>query len=228
MWHCSNEHHSPSWIIESTSSVCPIRTPSRTRGSRYGQLLIDSIPPATATSMSPVAMPCAANITAFSPEPQTLLIVKAATVSGSPPFRAAWRAGFCPSPALTTLPMMHSSTSAGSIPARRTASAMTSAPSCGAEKLLRDPRNLPVGVRTADTITLEFMTGGSRAYDDVFHDAGAEQRLQTGEDHARRPGNLASPRGAGCVDQEHARFEPDGRDAVDRRADRRFPGELDF
>ena len=42
-------------------------------------LLIDSMPPATAMSMSPVAMPCAASMTAFSPEPQTLLIVSAAT-----------------------------------------------------------------------------------------------------------------------------------------------------
>ena len=54
MWQCSNAHHRPSWIIESTSSPLPIRSPSRTRGSRYGQLLIDSMPPATAMSMSPV------------------------------------------------------------------------------------------------------------------------------------------------------------------------------
>ena len=54
MWHCSNAHHRPSLIIESTSVPLPIRSPSRMRGSRYGELLIDSIPPATATSMSPV------------------------------------------------------------------------------------------------------------------------------------------------------------------------------
>ena len=53
MWHCSNAHHRPSLIIESTTSPLPMRSPSRTRGSRYGQLLIDSMPPATATSMSP-------------------------------------------------------------------------------------------------------------------------------------------------------------------------------
>ena len=62
-------------------------------------MLIDSMPPATATSMSPVAMPWAASITAFSPEPQTLLIVSAATRSASPPLSAACRAGFCPLPA---------------------------------------------------------------------------------------------------------------------------------
>ena len=91
-------------------------------------------------------MPCAASITAFSPEPQTLLIVSAATRSGSPPLSAAWRAGFWPSPADTTLPMMHSSThrrvDAG---ARATASRTTSAPSCGAVKSFSAPRNLPVG-----------------------------------------------------------------------------------
>ena len=76
-------------------------------------LLIDSMPPATAMSMSPVAIPCAASITAFRPEPQTLLIVIAATCSCRPPLSAAWRAGFWPSPAATTLPMMHSSTDGG-------------------------------------------------------------------------------------------------------------------
>ena len=79
MWQLSNAHHKPSLIIESTSVPFPIRRPSRTRGRRYGELLIESIPPATATSMSPVAIPCAASITAFSPDPQTLLIVNAAT-----------------------------------------------------------------------------------------------------------------------------------------------------
>ena len=67
-----------------------MRSPSRAPGRRYGQLLIDSMPPATAMSMSPAAMPCAASITAFSPEPHTLLMVSAATLvsrarRGAPP-----------------------------------------------------------------------------------------------------------------------------------------------
>ena len=37
-------------------------------------------------------------MTAFRPEPQTLLIVSAATWSGSPPLSAACRAGFWPAP----------------------------------------------------------------------------------------------------------------------------------
>ena len=45
MWQFSNEHQSPSLIIESMSWPLPMRSPSRTRGSRYGALLIDSIPP---------------------------------------------------------------------------------------------------------------------------------------------------------------------------------------
>ena len=40
---------------------------------------MDSMPPATTTSASPVGMPCAASITALRPEPQTLLMVRAAT-----------------------------------------------------------------------------------------------------------------------------------------------------
>ena len=57
--------------------------------------------------------PCAASITAFNPEPHTLLMVREPTLSESPPFNAAWRAGAWPMPALTTHPMMHSSTDAG-------------------------------------------------------------------------------------------------------------------
>ena len=87
-------------MTESTTAPLPMRRPSRTRGSRYGALLIDSMPPATATSMSPVAMPWAASMTAFNPEPQTLLMVSAATRSCRPPWSAAWRAGFWPIPGL--------------------------------------------------------------------------------------------------------------------------------
>src|SRR5213083_1919518 len=43
---------------------------------------MDSMPPATTTSESPAAIPCDASITALSPEPQTLLMVRAATEGG--------------------------------------------------------------------------------------------------------------------------------------------------
>src|SRR5688500_14061158 len=55
--------------------------------------------------------------------------------------------------------MMHSSTLAGSMPARRTASRTTIAPRSVAVKPFREPRNLPVGVRTADRITACCISG---------------------------------------------------------------------
>src|SRR5579864_47423 len=101
----------------------------------------------------PVCTACAASAAAFSPEPQTLLIVMAPVVGDSPPKIAACRAGFCPSPADTTLPMMHSSTWAGSTPARLTASRTTIAPSCGALNSDRLPWNFPTGVRQPEMMT---------------------------------------------------------------------------
>src|SRR5208282_706186 len=118
---------------------------------------MDSMPPATTISDSPVITACAARATAFSPEPHTLLMVIAATSGGSPPPSAACRAGACPSPAETTLPMMHSSTCFASLSARRTASATTFAPSCVAEHDDSPPWNLPTGVRTALKMTAESM-----------------------------------------------------------------------
>ncbi len=38
MWQFSNAHHRPSLIIESTSVPLPMRSPSRTRGRRYGRV----------------------------------------------------------------------------------------------------------------------------------------------------------------------------------------------
>src|SRR5437773_10394863 len=234
MWHCSKAHQRPSLIIESTTSLLPMRRPSRTPRSRYGQLLIDSMPPATATSMSPTRMAWSAIITALRPEPHTLLIVSAATWSGSPPWSAAWRAGFWPRPAETTLPMMHSSTICGSMPARRTASATTRAPSAVAVKLLSAPRNFPVGVRTAETMTdsrisdfrlqtSDFEIGVRPRFDPV-DDIGAKKPVQPSQDGWRRAHDLARPLGARGFDDQHAPFELYGRDALDRRTDRGAPG----
>src|SRR5712691_2789317 len=207
------------------TSPLPIRNPSRTRGSRYGQLLIDSMPPATATSMSPTRMPWSASMTALSAEPHTLLIVSAATWSGRPPLSAAWRAGFCPRPADTTLPMMHSSTISGSMPARRIASATTSAPSSVAVNPFSTPRNLPVGVRTAETMTDSRIADfrlqiqiGVRARLDPIDDA-AQKLTQAFEDDGRRAHDLARPLRARGVDEEHAALELHGRHTVERGAD---------
>ena len=90
---------------------------------------------------------------AFNPEPQTLFTVTADTVFGKPPYKAACRAGFCPSPAWITQPMITSSTSSGFTPARFTASRTTIAPSSVALNPFSAPRNFPTGVRTALMIT---------------------------------------------------------------------------
>ena len=76
-------------------------------------------------------MDCAPSATARRPDPQTMLTVTALTSGGKPPKIAAWRAGFCPSPADTTLPMMHSSICSGWRCARCTASRTTTAPRRG-------------------------------------------------------------------------------------------------
>ena len=117
---------------------------------------MDSIPPATNTSPFSLAMACAASATAFRPEPHTLLIVIAATCGRSPPRSPACRAGFCPSPACTTLPMMISSTRSGSTPARATVSFTTNAPNSVAANGVSAPWNFPIGVRTALRITACF------------------------------------------------------------------------
>jgi hypothetical protein len=60
-------------------------------GSQYGARLIDSAPPATATSASPRMMACDAETMACSPLPHSRFTVKAGTVTGRPPFTAATR-----------------------------------------------------------------------------------------------------------------------------------------
>ena len=105
------------------------------------------------TSASPALIACAASITALSPEPHTLLTVTALTVAGMPDLSSAWRAGACPTPPWMTLPMMTSCTSPPSMPARSSAARMATAPSSGAETDDSPPRNLPIGVRAAETMT---------------------------------------------------------------------------
>src|SRR5512137_215015 len=98
-------------------------------------------------------MACAASMTAFRPEPHTLLIVMAGTVTGSPALITACRAGFWPTPAVSTWPMITSSTWSGFTPARASTSLMTIAPSSDAGILASEPPNLPMAVRAAATMT---------------------------------------------------------------------------
>jgi len=90
---------------------------------------MDSKPPATTTLFCPAMMDCAAIITDFMPEAQTLLIVVQGTLRGRPPNMAAWRAGAWPAPADTTLPRMTSSTSSGDTPERSMAARTATEPS---------------------------------------------------------------------------------------------------
>ena len=79
MWYWLKTSHRPSTIIESTSFQSPIRAPSRDPGSTWGAMLMLSWPPAITISASPSRIACTASITAFRPDPQTLLIVIAGT-----------------------------------------------------------------------------------------------------------------------------------------------------
>ena len=56
----------PSWVIASTALTSPIRKPNRAPGSRYGAFDIDSCPPATMHSASPVRSSVRAALAAFS------------------------------------------------------------------------------------------------------------------------------------------------------------------
>ena len=108
-----------------------------------------SMPPATMSSASPARMADAPIITAFSPEPHTLLMVVALTPSGSPAFSAASRPRLARS-AWSTWPMIASSTFSGATPERSTAARMAVAPRSVAGVVESAPPNLPMGVRAAD------------------------------------------------------------------------------
>src|SRR3990172_10187218 len=66
---------------------------------------------------------------------------------------AHWRAGFSPSPAWSTFPMITSSTDPGLRPARFSASPTTITPRSVAENSFRLPPNVPMAVLTAPTMT---------------------------------------------------------------------------
>src|SRR5262249_20458932 len=112
-------------------------------------------PPATATLMLPSEISCAAETMACAPEPQTRLTVSAGTVTGSPAWTAACRAGFILLPACTTLPMTTVSTSSGRSLARATAAPIATEPRAGAEISLSEPPKVPIAVRTGSAKTTE-------------------------------------------------------------------------
>src|ERR1017187_9469736 len=91
-------------------------------------------------------------MTAFRPEPQTLLTVTAPTESGRPAKMADWRAGFWPRPAPIKLPMITSSILFPAMPVRSTRALTQAAPSSGAGTAARAPFMAPIGVRKPATI----------------------------------------------------------------------------
>ncbi len=85
MCHCSNAHHRPSCIIESSrlavAHAQPFAHPrQQVRGAAHRLHAAGH-----RHSRVAAAIACAASITAFSPEPHTLLTVTAGTASDSPP-----------------------------------------------------------------------------------------------------------------------------------------------
>src|SRR5699024_5004687 len=121
--------------------------------------------PATMTSAEPASRASCPCMTAFMPDPQTLLMVVQPAETGRPAPRAAWRAGAWPTPAGSTQPMMTSETSAPSTPASATAALMAAAPSSGDLTGANWPWKEPMAVRRAETMTMESVMGQIRGYE---------------------------------------------------------------
>ncbi len=102
-----------------------------------------------------------ANIIARMPEPHILLRVTAPAESGRPARRTAWRAGAWPWPAIRQLPINASSTASPGTPARSTAALTATAPSSQAASAAKSPSMPPMGVRAAETMTMESDMEGS-------------------------------------------------------------------
>src|SRR6476659_5781523 len=121
---------------------------------------IDSTPPATTTSFSPAMTRCAAIAIVCSPLEQKRLTVIPLVVIGSPARSAIWRAILLPvAPSGVAQPMMTSSTSAPSMPARSTAALTAWPPRVAPWVMLKAPfQLLASGVRAVETMTALVMT----------------------------------------------------------------------
>ncbi len=121
-----------------------------------GTMLIDSVPPATATSYIPAAIDWATWAMDCTPELQKRLMVIAGTVSGSPARSAACRATFMPCSASgIAQPSTTSSTAEGWSPGTAaTAARMATAARVSGRVSLNSPLRARVkGVRTALAMT---------------------------------------------------------------------------
>ncbi len=104
---------------------------------------------------SPAMMRCDAMAIDCRPDEQKRFTVIPAVVTGRPARRAIWRAMFPPvAPSGLAQPMITSSTSAESMPARETAWRTACAPRVAPWVMLKAPRqDLQSGVRAVETIT---------------------------------------------------------------------------
>src|SRR6266536_4374148 len=123
-----------------------------------GTRLMFSTPEATTRSYAPAITPWAAKCAACCEEPHCRSTVVAGTSSGNPAASHALRPTFrdC-SPTCDTQPVMLSSTSAGSTPERSTTSFSTVARRSTGWVPASDPFRLPMGLRTASTMTASRM-----------------------------------------------------------------------
>src|SRR5680860_412762 len=98
---------------------------------------------------------CLSGISAIAliPDRQTLLIVTAGMVIGTPALTAAWRAVLCRPPACSTCPMITYSTWSPETPCFSNAPLMAAPPRSAADWSLRPPSRRPMGVRAPATIT---------------------------------------------------------------------------
>src|SRR5665811_564585 len=120
---------------------------------------IASTPPATKISPSPAMMRCDARAIVCRLDEQKRFTVMPGTVTGQPARRAIWRAMLAPvAPSGVAQPMMTSSISAGSRPARLMACSTAWPPSVAPCVMLKEPfQLLASGVRAVETITADVM-----------------------------------------------------------------------
>src|SRR5450755_3854649 len=144
----------------STSDASPIRAPQRAFCAQYAPRLIDSAPPASTISASPVWIAWAADTIACTPLPHRRLTVNTGASLGMPALIPTTRAMYMSSGAVwITLPNTTCSTWSGSMPARSTAARATIAPSSvGATSRRLRPKE-PMAVRAAEVITTSVIRG---------------------------------------------------------------------
>src|SRR5258708_5779448 len=155
MWQASNGSVSAPTMASMTTPSC-IRCPHRMPGSQYCPRLIDSAPPATATSQSPSRIAWAADTIAWRPLPHSRFSVNAGVSTGRPPLTAATRPRYMSRTSVwitlpkTAWPKPGWPTSAGPTPAGLTASRTGGGARSRGGTAARPPPYLPIAVLVAD------------------------------------------------------------------------------